>query len=156
MLSLGKWMLRNPVSTSVTGTGWPSTLTVASVIPASEARGHARSSALVVPLPSKVLHSVVHAATKIFVRTGHQRVAAALSRIHEREGSQRRVDGRMGLVPRERLWRVEGLAGSSERRELRFVVEGDVSCQSQCSLRLDRDRGWRSQRLLACVVSPAT
>src|SRR5437763_15267273 len=63
-------MLRSPVSTSVTGTGWPSTLTVCVVIRLSARRAFARSSASLAPpqvSPLNVLHSVVHAATKIFV-----------------------------------------------------------------------------------------
>jgi hypothetical protein len=71
MLSLGRWMRRSPVSTSVTHTGWPSSETMTSVIPSSAAIAFARSSASLVPpqvSPSNVLHSFVQPATKIFVR----------------------------------------------------------------------------------------
>src|SRR5215211_1990759 len=66
MLSCGRWIVSSPVSSELSGTGSPLMVTVA-VIPASAPTAHARSSASVVPLPSKVLHSVVHAAMKILV-----------------------------------------------------------------------------------------
>src|SRR4051812_42163176 len=62
-------MSRSSVWTSVTATGWPSTVTV-TVAPSSAASAFARSSASLVPpqvSPANVLHSVVHPVTKIFV-----------------------------------------------------------------------------------------
>src|SRR3954454_13865596 len=66
MLSCGRWIVSSPVSTELSGTGSPLMVTVA-VTPASAPTAHARSSASVVPLRSKVLHSVVHPAMKILV-----------------------------------------------------------------------------------------
>src|SRR4051812_44842417 len=66
MLSCGRWIVSSPVSTELSGTGSPLMVTVA-VIPASAPTAHARSSASVVPLRSKVLQSVVHPAMKILV-----------------------------------------------------------------------------------------
>src|SRR4029453_17248122 len=55
------------VSTSVTGTGRPSTVIVWVVTVWSAASAQLRSSASVVPLPSQVLHSVDQATAKILV-----------------------------------------------------------------------------------------
>src|SRR5215213_456305 len=70
MLSAGRSMLRSCVSTPLTGTGRPSTMTVGAA-PASFCRAHSRNSGSVVPKskwsPANVLHSHVLAATKILV-----------------------------------------------------------------------------------------
>src|SRR3954465_11209391 len=66
MLSCGRWIVSSPVSTELSGTGSPLMVTVAVTL-SSAPTAHARSSASVVPLPSKGLHSVVHAAMKTLV-----------------------------------------------------------------------------------------
>jgi hypothetical protein len=59
-------MFSSRVSLSVTGTGWPSTVTDGAVC-TSLCSAQARNSASVVPFPSSVLHSTEDAATKILV-----------------------------------------------------------------------------------------
>src|SRR5262249_59141264 len=66
MLSAGRTMFIGRVSTSFTGTGWPSTVTEGAV-GTSLCSAQARSSATVAPFPSNVLHSNEDAATKILV-----------------------------------------------------------------------------------------
>ena len=59
-------MFISRVSTSVTGTEWPSTVTEGAVV-TSFCFAQARNSFSVVPFPSNVLHSNECAATKILV-----------------------------------------------------------------------------------------
>src|SRR6266487_3527828 len=66
MLSAGRTMFISPVSASVTGTEWPSTVTEGAVF-RSDLRAQVRNWPSVVPFPSNVLHSNEDAATKIFV-----------------------------------------------------------------------------------------
>src|SRR6516225_3629401 len=66
MLSAGKTICISGVSTSLTGTDWPSTVTEGAVC-ASACSAQARNSASVVPFPSIVLHSTEDAATRILV-----------------------------------------------------------------------------------------
>src|SRR5215831_17455044 len=66
MLSAGRTMFIRGVSTSFTGTDWPSTVTEGAVC-ASLSSAQARNSASVVPFPSSVLHSTEDAATRILV-----------------------------------------------------------------------------------------
>lgn len=66
MLPAGRTMFIGGVSTSFTGTEWPSTATEGAVC-ASLCSAQARNSASVVPFPSNVLHSTEVAVTKILV-----------------------------------------------------------------------------------------
>src|SRR4051812_5298766 len=65
-LSAGRTMLISRVSTSFTGTDWPSTVTEGAIF-TSACLAQVRNSASVVPFPSNVLHSNEDAATKILV-----------------------------------------------------------------------------------------
>src|SRR3712207_1496930 len=70
MLSSGRSIVSSGVSTRVSGTGSPSTVRARALPGTSTARAHSRSSASLLPKNgggSTVLHSMVTAATKIFV-----------------------------------------------------------------------------------------
>src|SRR5215831_12429686 len=66
MLSAGRVMFISRVSTSFTGTDWPSTVTGGALC-TSICSAQARNSASVVPFPSNVLHSTEADTTKILV-----------------------------------------------------------------------------------------
>src|SRR3712207_8631231 len=70
MLSSGRSIVSSGVSTRRSGTGSPSTVRARALPGTSTARAHSRSSASLLPKNgggSTVLHSMVTAATKIFV-----------------------------------------------------------------------------------------